>query len=331
MSRTASAEPLKPRSGSRDGSLPGGEAPSPATPLKRGAPLVPVDSAASRALVGVIAILTFLAALCAGAAELVATSSAQWQTAVAREITIQIKPASQRDIEADVARAAELARAAPGVADARVLSKSESERLLEPWLGTGLDLGDLPVPRLVMVQLADEARPDLAELKRRLNEQVPTAVVDDHQLWLSRLSTMANTLVGVGVAFVALVLAATGLAAAFATRGAMAGNRDVVEVLHFVGARDDFIAREFQRRFFRLGLKGAGLGGGLALGSIALFGVLTRSWGANAAGDQIGALFGAFELGWRGYAAILAIMVVVAAVTAFASRRSVRRFLREPS
>ena len=45
--------------------------------LKRDAPLVPVDSAASRALVGVIAILTFLAALCAGAAELVATHSAQ--------------------------------------------------------------------------------------------------------------------------------------------------------------------------------------------------------------------------------------------------------------
>jgi cell division protein FtsX len=60
--------------------------------LKRGAPLVPVDTAAGRALVGVIAILTFLAALFAGAAELVATHSAQWQRSVSREATIQVKP-----------------------------------------------------------------------------------------------------------------------------------------------------------------------------------------------------------------------------------------------
>jgi cell division transport system permease protein len=327
MSRTASLDPRAPVSDAGGATVPG-EAEHPATLLKRGAPLVPVDTAGSRALVGIIAILTFLAALCAGAVELVASSSAQWRTAVAREITIQVKPVSQRSIEADVGRATELARATPGVAEARILSQAESERLLEPWLGAGLDLSDLPVPRLVLVQLGDGLRPDLADLKRRLSEQVPTAVLDDHQLWVSRLSTMANTLVGIGVVLVMLVLIATGLAAAFATRGVMASNRDVVEVLHFVGARDDFIAREFQRRFFRLGLKGAAIGGGVALGSIALLGFLNRAWGANAAGDQIEALFGAFELSWRGYVAILAIMAVVAAVTALVSRRSVRRFLR---
>jgi cell division transport system permease protein len=297
-------------------------------PLKQNAPLVPVDSAASRALVGVIGILTFLAALCAGAAELVATSSSEWRTAVSREVTIQVKPSTQRNIEADVARAAVIARGAVGVSEARVLSRMESERLLEPWLGAGLDLGELPVPRLVLVQLAEPGEVDLPALRGRLADEVPTAILDDHHLWLSRLSTMANTLVGIGLGLVGLVLVATGLAAAFATRGAMAGNRDVVGVLHFVGARDAFIAREFQHRFFRLGLKGAALGGGVALGLIAILGALARTWGANAAGDQIEALFGAFDLGWRGYAGIVAIIGIVAVVTAFVSRRSVRRFLR---
>ncbi|CAA9358394.1 MAG: Assymetric_cell_division_FstX [uncultured Microvirga sp.] len=296
--------------------------------LKRGAPLVPVDTVAGRALVGVIAILTFLAALCAGAAELVATHSAQWQRSVAREATIQVKPVAQRSLESDVARAVELARASTGVASVRALSKVESERLLEPWLGAGLDLGDLPVPRLILVGLSDRSRPDLSELRRRLGTEVPTATLDDHQLWLSRLSTMAATLVGAGVGLVALVLAAAGLATAFATRGAMAGNRDAVDVLHFVGAHDRFIAAEFQRRFFRLGLKGGILGGGAALGLIALFGVLTRRWGENAAGDQIEALFGTFSLGWRGAAAIVAVIGVVAVVTGLVSRMAVRRFLR---
>lgn len=299
--------------------------------LARGAPLVPVDTAASRALVGVIAILTFLAALCAGAAELVATHSAQWQSSVAREATIQVKPVAQRSLENDVARAVELARTSSGVASARALSKTESERLLEPWLGAGLDLGDLPVPRLIMVELVDRSKTDLSELKRRLGVEIPNAAFDDHGLWLSRLSTMANSLVLVGIGLVVLVLVATGLAAAFATRGAMAGNRDVVDVLHFVGAHDGFIAREFQRRFFRLGLRGGTLGGGAALGLIALFGILARGWGENAAGDQIEALFGAFNLGWRGYMAIVAVIGIVSVVSALVSRLAVRRFLRGAS
>src|SRR5690349_9388560 len=53
----------------------GAERPLPAS-LRRNAPLVPVDSAGGRALAAVIGILTFLAALCAGGAELVGASSA---------------------------------------------------------------------------------------------------------------------------------------------------------------------------------------------------------------------------------------------------------------
>jgi len=324
MSRAASQAPDRDLGGRDDAPGPEGAAAS----LKRDAPLVPVDTAAGRALVGVIAILTFLAALCAGAAELVAARSAQWQSAVAREVTIQVKPAAQRNIEEDVAQAAELARASPGIAGVRAMTRAESERLLEPWIGTGLDLGDLPVPRLILVEVSERSGAGLADLKRRLRAEIPNATLDDHQLWLARLSTMANTLVGVGIGLVALVLLAAGLAAAFATRGAMAGNRDVVDVLHFVGAHDGFIAAEFQRRFFRLGLKGGALGGGAALACLALLGLSARSWGETVAGDQIEALFGTFPLGWRGAGAILAVIAVIAVVTALVSRISVRRFLR---
>ncbi|HEX2725476.1 MAG TPA: ABC transporter permease, partial [Beijerinckiaceae bacterium] len=228
--------------------------------LRRDAPLVPVESASSRALVGVIAILTFLAALCAGMVELVASSSVQWRSAVGQEATVQVRPNPRRNIEADLAQVAELARRIPGVADVHVVDKAESERMLEPWLGRGLDLSDLPVPRLVVLKLQDGVAPDFTELRALLVERVPTATLDDHAGWVSRLSTMASTVVIAGVVLALLVLAAAALAVAFATHGAMAGNREVVEVLHFVGAHDRFIAREFQRRFFRLGLKGGLIG-----------------------------------------------------------------------
>ena len=295
--------------------------------LSRNAPLVPVDSAGGQALAAVIAILTFLAALCAGGAELVSASSAQWRSEIAREVTIQIRPNPQRSIDRDVERAVALARQAPGVEQAQDFSKEESERLLEPWLGTGLDFNDLPVPRLIVIKIREDAKPDFGPLRQALQKEVPGATLDDHALWVSRLSTMANTIIGVGVFLVALVLVAAGLAVIFATRGAMAGNREVVDVLHFVGANDDFIAREFQRRFFRLGLRGSAVGAGAALVLTTLLGLVTRSWRASPAGDQIEALFGSFSMSWRGYALVVVIALVVALVTGIVSRLTVRRFL----
>jgi cell division transport system permease protein len=297
--------------------------------LSRNAPLVPVDSAGGQALAAVIAILTFLAALCAGGAELVAASSAQWRSEIAREVTIQIRPNPQRSIEDDVARAIALARQTPGVEQAQAFTKEESERLLEPWLGSGLDFKDLPVPRLIVIKLHEDVRPDFGPLRQSLQKDVPGATLDDHALWVSRLSTMANTIIGIGIFLVSLVLVAAGLAVIFATRGAMAGNKEVVEVLHFVGANDDFIAREFQRRFFKLGLRGSAIGAGGALVLTLILGLVTRSWRASPAGDQIEALFGAFSISWTGYIVVVLIALLVALITGIVSRLTVRRFLNE--
>ncbi len=175
---------------------------------------------------------------------------------------------------------------------------------------------------------ADGASADLKRLRARLTEALPgVASLDDHALWLQRLSTAANAFVGIGVGIVLLVLVATGLAVTFATRGAMAGNREVVEVLHFVGADADFIARAFQRRFFGLGLRGGAIGAGSAIVAFALAGLLARAARSGPAGQEIEALFGTFSIGWRGYASVLLIGVVASLVTGAVSRLTVRRFL----
>lgn len=299
------------------------------TPLGRNQPLVPAASIAGRALVTVIAIMTFLAALTAGGAQLIGDASLGWRSSVSREVTIQVRPAPTRDIEADVAKAAALARAVPGVVDTRIYTRAESERLLEPWLGAGLNFSELPVPRMIVVKLDPGQRPDFSDLRRQLSEQLRGATLDDHRLWVERLAAMANTFVAIGIGVVGLVIVATALAVAFATRGAMAGNREIVEVLHFVGATDSYIAREFQRHFLRLGLRGGGIGGAAAVVFFLIAGVLTSSMVATPGGTQIEALFGTFTLGPGGFVAIVFIAVLVACVTAVVSRVTVRNTLRE--
>jgi cell division transport system permease protein len=297
--------------------------------LKRGLPLIPVDSAASRALVAVIAILTFLAALAGGAAHMVARASSDWRGAVSNEMTIQVRPDVRRNIEQDLARAAAIAQGAAGVAQVRTTPRAESDRLLEPWLGAGLQLAELPVPRLIVVTIAAGSRPDVEAMRQALRRDVPTASLDDHRLWVGRLSTMANTMIIAGVAIVVLITIAAALAVAFATRGAMSGSHDSIEVLHLVGADDDFIAREFRGRFLMLGLEGGAIGGVAALVTTALLGWISLRWTEGPGADQLRALFGTFETGWVGYLIVAGIAASVAVIAGIVSRFTVRRRLRE--
>jgi len=293
--------------------------------------LVPAASIAGRALVTVIAIMTFLAALTAGAAILIADASASWQSEVGREMTIQIVPSAGRDIEADAQKAAEVARRTPGVASARPYTKEQSEALLQPWLGANLDLSELPVPRLIVISLKPGARIDVTALSGALGEAVPGSNLDDHQHWLKRLAVMAKTIVAAAALIFALVLVAMILAVAFATRGAMAGNREIIEVLHFVGAADDYISRQFQRHFFQLGLRGGAIGGGAALIAFYAAASLAAWRRATPGGDQLEALFGGFSLGQNIYIAILLIAAGIAVVTGLVSRIIVFRHLRDLS
>src|SRR5207302_1614383 len=222
-------------------------APAPRSDAPRAnSPIVPRQSIAGRALVAVVAIMAFLASLTTGAVMLVLASAAEWQSDVAREMTIQIRPAPGRDIEAEVRKAIDVARAVPGIAEVRPYSTAESARLLEPWLGTGLALDALPVPRIIVLRVAPGERPDLAALRTALAARVAGASIDDHRGWVDRMRAMASAAIAGGIGILVLVLAATVLSVAFATRGAMAANRPIVEVLHFIGARDAYIAGQFQ-------------------------------------------------------------------------------------
>jgi len=289
-----------------------------------GTALVPRNSISGRALVAVVAIMTFLVSLTTGAAVLVTKAAGEWQSDISREITIQIMPAPGRDLDTSVNRAVAIARAISGVLEVRPYSKEESMKLLEPWLGSGISLSELPVPRLIVIKIAADTAPDLGQLRRVLADQVPGAIVDDHRGWIDRMRALAGTAVAVGVCILILMFAATILSVAFATRGAMATNKAVIEVLHFVGAKNGFIARHFQHHFLMLGLQGGAIGGGAAI-VVFVAAAMISHWFVGS--DQGSALFGSFSIGLAGYAAVLGQVVLIAIVTAWTSRHTVNSTL----
>ncbi len=302
--------------------------PEPESAFKTNAPLIPRDSVAGRALVVVIAIMTFLACLTAGAALLVADASNAWRSDVSRDATIQVKPGPHDDVDSLVAKAVAVAAQAPAVESAHAYSKAESEKLLEPWLGQGLDLSELPIPRLIVLRLRARGAEDLTALRKALASAVPQAGLDDHRIWAARLGAMAKGIVILAAALFVLMIVAMGTAIGFATRGAMAGAREIVEVLHLVGASDRFIAGEFETQFRGLGLRGALIGGLAAAAFFATASLLRFSWARSPGGEEIAAMFGSFALPPLGYLALLVVCGAVTLLTGFLSREIVMRHLQ---
>jgi cell division transport system permease protein len=285
-------------------------------------PIVPRASISGRALVAVVAIMTFLASITTGTVLLVSASAAEWQSEVASEITIQVRPAAGRDLDRDAAAVADAMRNQPGILEIRPFTKEESGKLLEPWLGTGLSLDELPVPRVIVARVAPGTVLDLAGLRARVIQLAPSASVDDHRAWIERMRSMTGATVLAGVGILALVIIATIISVSFATRGAMAANRPIVEVLHFVGAGDRYIANRFLRHFLRLGLQGGVIGGGVAMLFFGFSESIASWFSGTPVGDQFAALLGTFSLRPSGYLALAAQAVLIAAITALASRRT---------
>ena len=285
-------------------------------------PIVPRASISGRALVAVVAIMTFLASITTGAVLLVSASAAEWQSEVASEITMQVRPQTGRDLERDVIAAAEAMRTQPGIVQVKPFTKDESARLLEPWLGSGLSIEQLPVPRVVVARVQPGTTLDLPALRSRVTQVAPSASVDDHRAWIERMRSMTGATVFAGIGILVLVIAATIISVSFATRGAMAANRPIVEVLHFVGAGDRYIANHFLRHFLRLGLEGGLIGGGAAMLGFGFSESIAAWFSGTPVGDQFAALLGTFSLPPSGYLALAVQAVAIAAITAWASRRT---------
>ncbi|MEJ8309321.1 ABC transporter permease [Agrobacterium larrymoorei] len=293
------------------------------------APILPPSNIQGNALIVVIAIMAFLACLTLGAVSMVRATASSWQSQISREITIQIKPEEGLDMNAALNKARNLALGFVGTREGTIMDDAATSRLLEPWLGSGLDLSELPVPRLVIITIDENNPPDFEAMRAMLKTEIPQAFLDDHRTWVDRLVSMAHTTVMIGVGVLVLVFTAMVLTVIFATRGALSGNRHIVEVLHFVGAESGFVAREFQKHFLKISLKGSGAGSAVAALVFLAAGFWQSRSLATPQSDQATALFGSFSVGIDGYLGILMTMIIISLLTTITARMTVIRTIDE--
>lgn len=295
---------------------------------KSGAPVVPPGSVTGRSLTLVISIMCFLACLTAGAVWMIKQSADAWLRDIASEVTVQIEPQEKTDIEKSIAEVVTFLERQSGIAAARPLSLEDSASLLEPWLGSTDALKSLPVPRLVAIEVDRDSPPDLSEIGKALERDFKGVALDDHRRWQQQIRAVTGSFALGGIAIFLLVAAATTAVIVSATKSAMASNRDIVEVLHFVGATDRFIAREFERHFLRLGIK-AGIVGAVAamLVFLTMPAIMDLLGGGSVSAVEMQRLIGTGSLDPAGYVLLGLVVVIISGLCMITSRMGVYRIL----
>ena len=286
------------------------------------APLLPEAGSGGAPLTAVIAVISSLAALSLAAFIIIAVASNAWTAELRSSLTVQIKGVDAAEIDARLADATRILDQTPGVAEYRIIDSKEASKLLEPWLGKG-NTQSLNVPALIELKMSSTSDAEISDLAAKFKEISPGIVLDDHGGWNDRLAGAARSGQALAFAVFALIMGAACAISIFAARAGLSANAEVVSLLHLVGATDDFIANEVQRRFTVIGLRGSVVGLLAALSLLSLFALATRAHGAE------GFLLPGLSFGPGLAFPLLSVPIAICLVTAVAARLTVLRTLRE--
>ncbi|MBV8798222.1 MAG: hypothetical protein JOY77_13885 [Alphaproteobacteria bacterium] len=215
----------------------------------------------------VIVVMAFLAALALGAALIAERAAVSWRTGLVGRITVQILPSEKAgDPDHEVRAALDVLRHTSGIAHAAQLSERETAELVRPWLGADALVSELPLPKLIDAKIAPGEGVDIDNLRRQIRAAAPDAIIDDHTRWLARLRSLARGVLWSAYGVLLLIALATAATVSFAIRAGLQAHREIVELLHQMGAHSSFIARAFEWHYFFAALIAGAIGTALAAG-----------------------------------------------------------------
>ncbi len=228
---------------------------------------IPFTQDSSRFFVGWISMLmVFISTLVCAFALITYSSVQSWHKNISGSLTVQIpsydkEGKSRQDVlQSDIETTLTILRSSEGVLGAEPLDNNQMDLLMAPWMGDHVSTEDLPLPKIIDVSIDTENLPDLAQIKADLAEQVPLAMLDSHRVALADLVTLANNMINLIGGVLLLLLLSMAFSIMFVTQSGLKVHRQVIALIHMMGAGDFYITRQFANRSFKITLIGGIIG-----------------------------------------------------------------------
>lgn len=246
------------------------------TPRKQELPLK--DDGSTLFLQVMISIAVFLFAVTLAGVLSINSMLVNWNQSILGSLTVQIMPINNVDKEKakeetldHQKKAVKFLESLKEVEKVTPLEDSQLEKLIKPWLGDGVNIGDLPVPRLIDVRIKKDASLDFMDLAEKLANVSPQASLDNHKLWLNKLIMFADGLKMLALSVLLLVITVTSGAIFYSTQTSLGLHKYIIQILHQMGAKDTYVAQQYAKKTAQLGLSGGIIG--LVFAIPAIFGI----------------------------------------------------------
>ncbi len=288
---------------------------------------LPLDNSEdTRFLITLITLMSFLAVLALSGVFALNSMTNKWSSGLENKITIEISVEtkdghilSQDTILKETKDLYEMLSSHKSVRSVEILGSEEIQELISPWIGNDLDLANIPLPGLIAVEIKNLDDDDFHILKKDIQKTSKHANIETHEQWLADLINFTKTLKTLSLLIALLIGSITTIAIASAVRTRLAIHHDEVELLHYMGATDDYIIHQFQRHTIMLALKGAIIGTVLGISVVSSLTFFSRGSGSE--------LMPVIYIGISGVFILLFIPVIAAIITAITSHITVLRSL----
>lgn len=225
------------------------------------------DNTTSLFLKVMISIAVFLFAVTLAGVLSINSMLNAWNNSILGSLTVQIMPINNANQDLALQQTLEqqnitvkFLKSLPEVEQVSVLSDKQLENLLKPWLGDGIDISNLPTPRLIDVKIKKDVSINYAKLAENLAKVSPFASLDNHKLWLDKLIKFADGLKILAMTILLLVIAITSGAIFYTTQSNLGLHHNIIEILHIMGAKDTYVAQQYAKRDAWLGFVGGCIG-----------------------------------------------------------------------
>lgn len=280
----------------------------------------------SNFLILIIALMSFLAVLSLSGTIALTSMTERWSSGLENKVTIEVAVEtkeghilSQETIGKETLALYKMLSEHKNVKTADVLEHEDIRELISPWIGDNLSLEDIPLPGLIAVELRGINAQGLDDFKNDILKTSHYANLETHHEWLSDLINFTHALKTLALLITIIISAITIIAIAYAMRTRLALHKNEVVLLHHMGARDHYIARQFQYHAMVLSLRGGVFGTAAGLTATFLLTFLSHNSGTD--------LIPVISIGLWGILTLCLIPVIVSLVAVITSHITVLRCL----
>lgn len=273
-------------------------------------------------------LMTFLGIMALSGSFVLSEIKTRWSSGLENKATVEIAASDENGIilgpksmDQITERAEKFLQTHPAIENVERMPKEDIIALVSPWLGEDLAFDEIPIPAILTISFKDNIQFDMDSITDKLAAISPNVKLDTHENWLTDVLRFTGALKFAAIMITLIIGITTIVSVAGAVQSRMAIYHEELELLHLMGAADDYISGQLQRYILILCLQGAAIGavaGGFVL--------LILSW---IAGHMDISLLPDFSLSGFQTLILFILPAIIAVIGMFTARQTVLRTLEQ--